>query len=375
VVCEVPGRALADEAPTYLRPGHPPSDLQARRAQDLAPLAAQPPSVSDLLALLASPNLCDRRPVWLQYDHMNGTNTLVGPGEGDAALLRIKGTQRALALALDGPGVVAALDPRLAATAAVLESAMNVAVSGARPIGLTNCLNFPSPETPEGYWQLSEAVAGLAAGARALDIPIVSGNVSLYNETPDGPILPAPLVGMVGLLDDRSLVVPMRWHDGDELWLLGDPAQDPASLAGSELAVARGVTGGRPSLAVDAAAAVVKLLPRLAQASLLSGAHDVARGGLAVALARMAIASELGASVELPAGPSTAVLFGERVGRAVLSVPTSRVGELRSLAGDLPLTRLGFAGGTHLRITATRRELSASVSAMRTAWRTALEGA
>jgi phosphoribosylformylglycinamidine synthase len=358
-----------------MRDGHPPSDLEVRRAQDLAPLAAQPPSVSDLLALLASGNLCDRRPVWLQYDHMNGTNTLVGPGEGDAALLRIKGTQRALALALDGPGHVAALDPRLAAAAAVLEGGMNVAVSGARPIGLTNCLNFASPETPEGYWQLSEAVAGLAEAARALGIPIVSGNVSLYNETPEGPILPAPLVGMVGLLEDRSLAVPMRWRDGDELWLLGDRCADPSSLAGSELAVARGVTGGRPWLALNAAAAVVTLLPRLAEAGVLSGAHDVARGGLGVALARMAIASETGASVELPAGPSTAVLFGERVGRAVLSVPSSRVDELRSLADDVPLTRLGVAGGPQLRITAEGRELTASVSVLCNAWRTSMEGA
>ncbi|HET8586509.1 MAG TPA: phosphoribosylformylglycinamidine synthase subunit PurL, partial [Candidatus Limnocylindria bacterium] len=370
VVCELPGRALADEAPTYVRDGRPPLDLAERHAEDLVPLAAQPPSVADLLALLASPNLCDRKPVWLRYDHMNGTNTLVGPGEGDAALLRVKGTQRALAFALDGPGRVAGLDPRLAAAAAVLEGAMNVAVSGARPIGLTNCLNFASPETPEGYWQLSEAVAGLAEAARALDIPIVSGNVSLYNETPEGPILPAPLVGMVGLLENRSLAVPMRWRDGDELWLLGDAGADPASLAGSEVAVARGVTGGRPALSLEGAVAIVALLPRLVEAGVLSAAHDISRGGLGVALARMAIESRIGASVELPAGPPTAVLFGERAGRAILGVPASRVAELRSLVGDAPLTRLGAAGGTALQVTGAFGELTAPVSVLRDAWQT-----
>jgi phosphoribosylformylglycinamidine synthase len=251
---------------------------------------------------------------------------------------------------------------------------MNVAVTGARPIGLTNCLNFASPETPEGYWQLSEAVAGLAAGARALDIPIVSGNVSLYNETPDGPILPAPLVGMVGLLDDRSLAVPMRWRDGDELWLLGDVAPDPASLAGSELAVSRGVRGGRPSLSLDDGAAVVVLLPRLAEVGVLSGAHDISRGGLAVALARIAIASEVGASVTLPAGPPTAVSFGERVGRALLSVPSSRVAELRSVVGEVPLTRLGVVGGADLHVTGAFGELTAPVSVLRNAWQTPAEG-
>jgi phosphoribosylformylglycinamidine synthase len=251
---------------------------------------------------------------------------------------------------------------------------MNVAVTGARPIGLTNCLNFASPETPEGYWQLSEAVAGLAAGARALDIPIVSGNVSLYNETPDGPILPAPLVGMVGLLDDRSLAVPMRWRDGDELWLLGDVAPDPASLAGSELAVSRGVRGGRPSLSLDDGAAVVVLLPRLAEVGVLSGAHDISRGGLAVALARIAIASEMGATVRLPVGPPTAVLFGERVGRALLSVPSSRVAELRSVVGEVPLTRLGVVGGADLHVTGAFGELTAPVSVLRNAWQTPAEG-
>jgi phosphoribosylformylglycinamidine synthase len=367
LVCELPGTALTDDAPTYVRDGRPPRDLAERHAVDLEPLAAQPPSVSDLTELLASSNLRSRKPIWRQYDHMNGINTLVGPGAGDAALLRVKGTRRALALSLDGPGHVAALDPRLAAAATVLEGALNVAVSGATPIGLTNCLNFASPETPAGYWQLREAVAGLSAACLTLGLPIVSGNVSLYNETPDGPILPAPLVGMVGLLEDRSQAVPMRWTDGDELWLLGEPIADAGSLAGSEFAWMRGWDGGLPRLDLAAGARVVALLPQLAAASVLSGAHDVSRGGLGVALARMAIASGSGARVTLP-GAGAAAIFGEAPGRVLLSVAQQRADDLRRLVGDVPLLRLGEAGGGELRLAVAGVDLAIGLDALRAAW-------
>ena len=291
LVCEVPGRALADDAPRYVLPAAPPPDLETTRELDLAPLAAEPPSLSTLLELLASPNIRSRQPVWRQYDHMNGTNTIIGPGEGDAALLRVKGTSRGLAISIDGPGRLGALDPQLAGAAAVIEGALNVACTGATPIGITDCLNLGSPEEPHGYWQLSETVAGIARACAVLGIPVVSGNVSLYNETSDGPILPTPVIGMVGLLEDRSLALPMRWHEADELWLLGSPGFEPDSLAASELAWRRGLRGGRPSLDVAAAGRLVKLLPELAARGLVAGAHDLSVGGLAVALARMAIAS------------------------------------------------------------------------------------
>ena len=352
-VCDVPGRALTDDAPRYTRDGHPPPDLAERHAADLEPLAAQPPSVDDLLELLASPNIRSRRPVWRRYDHMNGTRTMVGPGEGDAAVLRVKGTQRALVLSLDGPGRGAELDPRMAGAGAVVEGALNVAVGGARPIGLTNCLNFGSPETPEGYWQLTEAVAGLTDACRALDLPIVSGNVSLYNETPAGPILPAPLVGMIGLLDDRSLTVPMRWTDGDEVWLLGAPGFEASALAGSQRATLRGVDGGRPRLDLAAAARLVDLLPRLAAARLLHGAHDVSLGGLWVALARMAIASGCGASAVLPATTLPgAALFGEQAGRVIVAVAAAAVEALRTeaAAARVEAMHLGRAGGQRLEL-------------------------
>ena len=226
-----------------------PERRRLRHAPDgLAELAAEMPSVDTLLELLAAANARDRKPIWQRYDHMNGTNTLVGPGAGDAALLRIKGTSRALAVAIDGPGParVGALDPYLAGASAVVEGALNVACSGATPIGVTDCLNFGSPETELGAWQLERAIDGIAAACRALGLPVVSGNVSLYNETPDGPILPTPVIGTIGMLDDREARVGMGWSRGDEIWLLGDPAADVAALVASELAWRRAVRGGVP---------------------------------------------------------------------------------------------------------------------------------
>jgi phosphoribosylformylglycinamidine synthase subunit PurL len=375
VLCEIPGRALADDAPRYVPSSAPPADLSQRRAERLDDLAAEIPVGQTLLELLAAPNIRSRRPIWRRYDHMNGTNTVVGPGSGDAAILRIKGTSRGLALALDGPGRLGALDPRLAGAAAVLEGAMNVACSGAQPIGITNCLNFGSPEVLEGYWQLSEAVAGMADACRALGIPIVSGNVSLYNHTPDGPILPTPVIGTVGLLEDRSAAVPMAWHDADQLWLLGDPAVDPSALAGSELAWHRNQHGGAPRLDIDAARRVVRLLITLSAQRMLAAAHDLSVGGLGVALARLAVAAGRGASVELPAGGEqtpTAALFGERVGRALVAVDEPHAGRLvaMSAAAGVPCVQLGVAGGDELAIGMPAGALRLPLGSLGDAWET-----
>jgi len=372
-VCEVPGRALADDAPRYVRPGAPPADLAVRREERLDALAAQPATAATLLELLGSANARSRKPVWQQYDHMNGTNTLVDPGSGDAALLRIKGTRRALALALDGPGRIGALDPRLAGAAAVVEGALNVACVGATPIGITNCLNFGSPEELAGYWQLSEAIAGMGDACRALGIPIVSGNVSLYNETPDGPILPTPVIGMVGLLEERSTAIPMRWRDGHEIWLLGEPGGEPGALAASELAWRRGRYGGRPALNVPAAAALVSLLARLAATGTLAGAHDLSVGGLGVALARMAIASGCGARITLTAEAAvwpTAAIFGEQGGRVLVALDAERSARLTETASQAGVAaeRLGVAGGAALTISGSGPGLGLDLHAMTDAW-------
>jgi phosphoribosylformylglycinamidine synthase len=371
VVCRVPGRALTDDAPRYVRAAAPPHDLEARRAESLDDLAAATPSVSDLLELLASPNARSRRSIWRRYDHMNGTNTLVGPGSGDAALLRVKGTRRAIALSLDGPGRLGALDARVAGAAAVLEGALNVACTGATPIGITDCLNFGSPETPEGYWQLSQAVDGMAEACRALGIPVVSGNVSLYNEAPAGPILPTPVVGTVGLLEDRSGAIPMRWREGDEIWLLGEPADDAGSLAASELAWRRGRHGGAPSLDLASGARLVRFLSDAAEAGIVAGLHDLSVGGLGVALARMAIASGLGAEVRVDVGRAPmATLFGERGGRVLAAVAPdhlSRLTEAAAAAG-VPARRLGAAGGGRLVVSVGRDRLTAALADLVSAW-------
>jgi phosphoribosylformylglycinamidine synthase len=366
-VSEVAGRSLADDAPRYAIAGTavapPPADLEA--------LASEVPDASVLLELLAGPNLRDRKPIWRRYDHMNGTNTLVGPGAGDAALLRIKGTSHALALAIDGPGParVGALDPYLAGASAVIEGAMNVACGGAVPIGITDCLNFGSPETDLGAWQLERAIDGIADACRMLNLPVVSGNVSLYNETGDGPILPTPVIGTVGLLDDRDAAVPMAWHDGDEIWLVGDPADDAEALAGSELAWSRGERGGVPRLDLEAAARVVRLLIALIARRSIAAAHDVSVGGLAVALSRMAIASGLGARVDLRSTRPTAALFGERSARVIVTVPPGFGLEVALAEAGVPGRRLGRVGGPSLDMVAGDARLTLTVAELEKAWR------
>ena len=370
-VCRVPGRALADDAPRYDIFGRPAS----LRAVDLEPLASEPATAATLLELLASPDVRDRKPIWRRYDHMNGTNTLVGPGEGDSALLRIKGTRRALALAIDGPGParVGVLDPYLAGASAVIEGAMNVAASGAEPIGITDCLNFGSPETELGAWQLERGIDGIAAACRALDIPVVSGNVSLYNETPDGPILPTPVVGTVGLIEDRDAALRMSWREGDELWLIGELADEPDALAASELAWRRGLRGGTPSLDLEGAARTVKLLPRLARDRVVTSGHDLSVGGLGVALAKMAIASGIGARVTLDSDWPGAALFGERAGRVVVALDESAVPRLRDalLAAGCVGEHIGVAGGSSLIVAGREDPLVLEISALERAWRSA----
>jgi phosphoribosylformylglycinamidine synthase len=253
---------------------------------------------------------------------------------------------------------------------------MNVACSGARPIGITNCLNFASPERAAGYWQLAEAIDGMVDACRALEIPIVSGNVSLYNETPAGPILPTPVIGTVGLLEDRSQAVPMAWQTGDQLWLLGDPAADAASLAASELAWRRARFGGAPRIDVDATARLVTLLVALSGAGITRAAHDLSVGGLGVALARMAVAAGCGATIELPDSAAavmpSAALFGERAGRAIVGVHERDAARFETACREaaVPAARLGIAGGDQLRIGIGDATVELAVSALVAAWET-----
>src|ERR1700747_1222546 len=222
VVAEIPNPALTDEAPLYKRPrkrGEPP--VPREMPEDIK-LGGTGDFTANLKQLLASPNICSKRWVWQQYDHMVQTNTVEAPGAGDAGVIRIKGSQRGLAMALDGNGRWCYLDPRLGAMHAVAEACRNVACSGATPIGATNCLNFGNPERAEIMWQFVEAVEGIAEACTALDVPITGGNVSLYNETDGRAIYPTPVIGVVGVLEEADRVVSRLFHEtGDASVLFG----------------------------------------------------------------------------------------------------------------------------------------------------------
>ena len=318
------------------------------------------PDVADadlaLLQLLGSPNIADKTWVTRQYDQQVLTNTVVVPGS-DAGVVRIKGTNRAIALCTDGDGRAVGLNPRVGGARSVAEAARNVACAGARPLAVTDCLNFGNPERPQIYYQLSQAVLGIADACRAFETPVVSGNVSLYNETPDGPVTPTPVIGMLGLLEDVTKVVPMGFQaEGDIVLLVGaDLAQSADSLGGSEyLSVAHGTEAGPVAVDLQAEAALVDFLVEAAAASLLRSAHDVSGGGLAVAIAECAIANGMG----VDAAPSElgsridAALFGEAGNRAVVSVELGKLVAVEALAASkrLPLVELGRSGGDHVRL-------------------------
>jgi phosphoribosylformylglycinamidine synthase len=302
----------------------------------------------DLLALLASPNVASRAWVFRQYDHLVGSRTVRRPGL-DAAVLRLRPSWRGLAVSLDGAGRLCHLDPRAGGVLAVLEAARNVACAGGRPLALTDCLNFGNPEKPEIAWELAEAIEGMAEACEALGVPVVSGNVSLYNETDGNAIYPTPVVGCVGLVDDvRS--VSCAWREGDLVLLAGAPK---LRLDGSEYQVRflGGAAGRPPTPELAAEAALVEALWRAAPAASLM--HDAAEGGLAVALTEAALVSGIGAEVDV--GWDATELFGEGGGQAILAVPPGRASDLSQvfhvtggLEATVPLREIGRVGGQDL---------------------------
>ena len=350
IVAEIPADAIAEQGPVYQRPIAPPT-----RSPELAPKITLSPSASDLTsnfrALLAAPTIASKRWIFEQYDHMVRTNTLVLPGAGDAAVVRVKGTKRALALSADGNGRWCSLDPRVGAMHAVAEAARNVAAVGARPWAATNCLNFGNPEKPEVMWQFSEAVDGIAAACRALSIPITGGNVSFYNDTLGKSIDPTPILGVLGLLEDASRVQRMGFRaEGDVILLLdgrvGAGAETSAAntlleFASSEYSrtVLRTTGGGTPP-AIDLAAEqrLIEALVALASQGLLASAHDLSDGGLATALAESGFASasgDLAASVTMEATePAEFVLFGERGARAIVTTPETSLAGVHHVAAQ-----------------------------------------
>jgi phosphoribosylformylglycinamidine synthase len=335
--------------------------------------------------LLASGNIASKQWVYRQYDHMVRTNTAILPG-ADAALVRIKETRRALAMTLDGNGRYCAANPREGAKLVVAEAARNVVCVGAHPIAITNCLNFASPERPEVMWSFAEVIDGMAEACRAFETPVVSGNVSFYNETEGRGILPTPVIGMVGLIEDvRRAVPPGFKKSGDAIVLLGSTHDD---LANSEYAVSvGGVTTAEivanhtvPQLDLKREMAVQKACLYAAESGLINAAHDCADGGLAVALAEWCFSSlgrdALGADVNLEGDlSSTALLFSESPSRIIVTCDPSDVEAIRLIAErhEIPFALLGSVGGTQLRISTNGEErIKAEIADLESTWRNAL---
>jgi phosphoribosylformylglycinamidine synthase len=337
-------------------------------------IGAMPPLVdpgATLLRMLQSPNLSSRRGIFRRYDHMVGDATVIPPG-GDAAMLRVKGTTLGLAVTTDCNSRYCHLDPHLGAQLAVAEAARNIVATGSQPLAVTDCLNFANPDRPEIFWEMEETIAGLAHACRALDLPIVSGNVSLYNDSSgESAIYPTPVVGMVGLIGDyaKRLGAGLR-AEGDFVLLVGSSHND---LGGSEyLKLEHGVVAGRPP-ALDLARerSVNRLVLAAAENGLLHSAHDCAEGGMLVALAECCMLGDVG--VRCPGIQPEAPLrmdgafFGESPSRFIVSLPSRAMPELQSLARrhHVEISLLGLAGGKSLEF---EGQFRLSLDEMRQAW-------
>ena len=351
LVASVPPRSLADEGPVYERPMARPDWIDVLRKDDPLALPRPVDLGATLLEIVASPNVASKEWVWRQYDYLVQHNTLDGPG-GDAALIRVEGSDRALAVSTDGNGRFGQLDPRVGAMHAVAEAARNVACTGARPIAITNCLNFGNPERPDVMWQFAEAVAGIGEACRAFDTPVTGGNVSFYNETDGESIHPTPVIGMLGILDDSSKRLDIAFkNEGDVVVLLGETFPE---LGGSEFAWAihRHLGGTPPEVDLDRERELQELLVALVDEMLIASAHDCSEGGLGVALAECAIAGAVGARIEAAAEADEAHvwLFSESGARAVVTCSERDLAKVRKRAGDFPITVLGTVGGESLAI-------------------------
>jgi phosphoribosylformylglycinamidine synthase len=345
VVAEVPARSLTDEGPEYDRPIEPPPAPDELDDPAFVPFDGDP--LEALLTLLRAPNVASKRWIFEQYDSRVQGQTVAGSGS-DAAVIRVAGTMKGLALSADGKGRFGHLDPYLGAMHAVAEAARNVAVTGARPLAITNCLNFGNPERPVVMWQFAESVRGIGDACRALDTPVTGGNVSFYNESGGSAIWPTPVIGMLGLLSDYRLRVPTGFpRAGLGVYLLGETF---AELGGSEFAEAvLGHSGGRPpALDLGAERALIDLLVEAASRDVLASAHDLSDGGLAIALVESAIEGGHGCAVTVGGDlPAHVALFSESASRALVSVDAASEDRLLELAAGhgVPCVRLGETGG------------------------------
>ncbi len=371
-VARLPVRLLTEGAPLRRLMGVPPKPEPALDLDRLAP-PADPGAV--LLKLLGSPNLCSRQPIYRRYDHMVGDATVVPPG-GDAAMLRIKGTRIGIAMTASCNSRYCHLDPNLGAQHAVAEAARNIIATGAQPLAVTDCLNLANPDRPEVYWELEETIAGLAQACRAMELPIVSGNVSLYNEASGVGIHPTPVVGMIGRIEDYGNRLQAGFKaEGDFVLLVGTTDND---LGGSEyLKVEHGLVAGRPpELDLVRERAVGKLILAASGNGLIRTAHDCSDGGMLVALAECCLLGGIGmrGPAIIPEAPLRvdAALFGESPGRFIVTATSRAMPELQSLARrhHVEISLLGLTGGDALDL---EGQLRLPLSEMRQAWEGGLE--
>jgi phosphoribosylformylglycinamidine synthase len=378
-VATVPCRDLVEDGPLYERPLARPSYLEKTATLDLGSVT-EPRDLGDIFVrLVSSHGLASKHWIFEQYDHMVQSNTIVLPGS-DAGVIRLKGTPLALAMSLDGSGRYSYLDPYLGGALAVAESCRNLAAVGATPIGATNCLNFGSPEKPEVMWQFARVIDGMADACRALELPITGGNVSFYNDTEGESIFPTPVVGAVGILEDKTQRVSHHFKGaGDWIYLAGETTDE---IGGSEyLKTIHGMIQGLPPrLDLEREKAVQAFTREAAARKWLRSAHDLSEGGLAVAITESLfgpLGEMVGATISLECpGRADTLLFSEAPSRMLMSVPPGQAEGLESLAESfgVPLLRLGVTGGGSLQVQLNGVEaIAIGLAALRDAWWSAIE--
>ncbi|MCK4309087.1 MAG: phosphoribosylformylglycinamidine synthase II, partial [Candidatus Atribacteria bacterium] len=368
IVADIPAKSLAEGAPSYRRKGKKPDILNSVNKLDLSEVSQPDDYNQVLLQLMGSPNIVSKEKIYEHYDYMVRNNTILPPGD-DAAVLRIKGTKKAIALTTDGNGRYCYLDPLMGGKIAVAEAARNLSCKGALPRAVTDCLNFGNPEKETIYWQLEETIKGISEACRVLQTPVISGNVSLYNESKGDAIYPTPVIGMVGIIEDYNHICSMEFKNyNDLIVLLGENKEE---LGGSEyLKVIHNLEKGiPPRIDLLKEQAVQNVCREAIKKELVSSAHDCSEGGLAIALAESCIKGEKGAKIEIEDKiRSDALLFGESQSRIIISLNLKNLSSLQEVADkyQIPLLVLGSVEGEELNI---NRLISIKVEQLEKVWK------